>query len=137
MNKLISIALAVFAISPGLAPAEVTSVNETGFALSYEGTSSKSPNDIYAAMISIGKWWHPDHSWSGDGNNLYIDERIGGCFCEKLPDGGGVQHLSLVYFAPGKEIRFIGVGESKADLMRSASTTSGSQAADDFVRNST
>lgn len=37
-----------------------------------------------------------------------MDMRIGGCFCEKLSNGPGVEHLHLVYFAPGKEIRLTG-----------------------------
>ena len=32
----------------------------------------------------------------------------GGCFCERLPEGGNVEHLRIIYFAPGKEVRFDG-----------------------------
>jgi len=59
-------------------------------------------------MTEIGSWWHPDHSWEGQADKLYMDMRIGCCFCEKLSGGGGVEHLHLVYFAPGKEIRLTG-----------------------------
>jgi hypothetical protein len=52
--------------------------------------------------------WDPSHSWEGQAENLYLDLRIGGCFCEKLANGGGVEHLHLAYFAPGKEIRLTG-----------------------------
>jgi hypothetical protein len=103
----------VFTVTPFLlaAPAghaEVTSVNQTGFALSHEGSVQAEPDGIYAAMTRIGEWWDPGHSWSGDSKNFYMDMRIGGCFCEKLPGGGGVEHLRLVYFSPGKEIRLAG-----------------------------
>lgn len=96
----------LFALSA--AHAEVTSVNATGFTLAFVGSVQAEPEGIYAAMTRIGEWWDPSHSWSGDSNNLYMDMRIGGCFCEKLPDGGGAEHLRLVYFAPGKEIRLAG-----------------------------
>ena len=31
-----------------------------------------------------------------------------GCFCEKLPDGGGVRHMEVVHFAPGKTLVMTG-----------------------------
>lgn len=37
-----------------------------------------------------------------------METERGGCFCERLPDGGFVEHLRIVYLAPGKEIRFEG-----------------------------
>ncbi|NND44560.1 MAG: SRPBCC family protein [Xanthomonadales bacterium] len=95
-----------FIATPGWA--EVVSVNQGGFALNYEQAVNAAPDEIYAAMTRIGEWWHPAHSWEGKAENLYMDMRIGGCFCEKLSNGGGVEHLRLVYFAPGKEIRLTG-----------------------------
>ena len=34
--------------------------------------------------------------------------RAGGCWCESLPDGGSVEHLRVVYVAPGKALRLRG-----------------------------
>lgn len=31
-----------------------------------------------------------------------------GCFCEKLPNGGGVRHLEVLNFAPGKTLVLTG-----------------------------
>jgi hypothetical protein len=90
------------------AGAEVKSVNASGFALEYSGHAAATAQEVYMAMTEIGRWWDPDHSWEGQAENLYMDLRIGGCFCEKLSNGGGVEHLRLVYFAPGKEIRLTG-----------------------------
>jgi uncharacterized protein YndB with AHSA1/START domain len=100
------IVLALFCCAS--ATAEVRSVNANGFSLAYSGQVSATPMQAYTAMTEIGRWWHPDHSWEGKAENLYMDMRIGGCFCEKLSNGGGVEHLHLVYFAPGKEIRLTG-----------------------------
>jgi hypothetical protein len=105
-NKILILITVFLASSP--VSAEVTSVSETGFALSYEQTVTASPDEIYASWTQVGKWWDPAHSWEGNSENLYMDMRIGGCFCEKLSNGGGVEHLHLVYFAPGKEIRLTG-----------------------------
>jgi hypothetical protein len=34
--------------------------------------------------------------------------RAGGCFCERLKDDGSVQHLQVVYAAPGQGLRLRG-----------------------------
>jgi hypothetical protein len=39
---------------------------------------------------------------------LRIEPRQGGCFCESLPSGGTVEHLSVVYTDPGKALRLTG-----------------------------
>ena len=43
-----------------------------------------------------------------DAKNLSIDARPGGCFCEKLPNGGGVEHARVVYVAPREVLRLSG-----------------------------
>jgi len=52
----------------------------------------------------VGDWWSSDHTYSHDAHNLTMDDKAGGCFCEKLPDGGGVRHLQVNYDAPGKAL---------------------------------
>jgi len=67
------------------------------------------PFIVYRTMTShIDQWWNGDHSWSGDAANLYMEVEQGGCFCERLPDNGRVEHLRIIYFSPGKELRFDG-----------------------------
>src|SRR5262249_59602423 len=64
---------------------------------------------VYAALTDgVGAWWDPAHTFSRDARNLSIDATPGGCFCERLPDGGGVQHMRVVYAAPGKLLRLTG-----------------------------
>ena len=106
-RSLAGIVLAIMAI-PVAAQAELRTVSDGGFTTSHSISTSADPQAVYAAMQKIGEWWHPDHSWSGDPNNLYLDARPGGCYCERLPDGGGVEHLRIIYLAPGSEIRFNG-----------------------------
>jgi hypothetical protein len=48
------------------------------------------------------------HTFSGNADNLSIDDRAGGCFCEKLKNGGSVRHLEVVFADPGKSLRMIG-----------------------------
>src|SRR5262249_806356 len=36
------------------------------------------------------------------------EEKASGCFCEKLPDGGGVRHMEVVTIMPGKMVVMTG-----------------------------
>jgi hypothetical protein len=56
----------------------------------------------------IGTWWDPEHTFSGRAANLSIEARPGGCFCEQLPGGGGVRHMTVIYADPGKLLRLTG-----------------------------
>jgi hypothetical protein len=67
-----------------------------------------SPNQAYAAFLRINRWWSDAHTYSGSAANLRIEARPGGCWCETLPDGGFVRHMSLDYAAPGKALRLMG-----------------------------
>jgi hypothetical protein len=49
-----------------------------------------------------------DHSYSGEAANLTLDARAGGCFCEKLSDGGSVEHMRVVFAQPGALLRLQG-----------------------------
>jgi uncharacterized protein YndB with AHSA1/START domain len=91
------------------AGAEVASVDPGGFSVKREATVQAQPAAAWTALTaSVGSWWNPEHSYSRDAKNLSIEARAGGCFCEKLPDGGGVEHMRVVYVAPGKALRMTG-----------------------------
>jgi len=89
--------------------AEVVDSGEHGFTVRHSITTEKEAFVVYRTMTShIDQWWSGDHSWSGDAANFYMKVERGGCFCEKLPNGGRVEHLRLIYFSPGEELRFDG-----------------------------
>ncbi len=89
--------------------AEVRSVSAHGFEVGHRIETAAAPEAVFqAATGDIARWWDTDHSWSGEATNLYFDVRPGGCFCERLPDAGGVEYLRIVYLAPGREIRMQG-----------------------------
>ena len=89
--------------------AEIVESGEHGFTVSHAITTTAEPFVVYRTMTShIDQWWSADHSWSGDAGNLYMDVKLGGCFCERLPDGGRVEHLRIISFSPGNELRFDG-----------------------------
>jgi uncharacterized protein YndB with AHSA1/START domain len=66
------------------------------------------PAKVWAAITRIGAWWDPVHTYSGDAAALSLDPTLGGCFCERLPSGGGVRHMQVVYVRPGETIRLEG-----------------------------
>jgi uncharacterized protein YndB with AHSA1/START domain len=101
-------ALAGILAAAGPASAEVKSVTANGFEVVSTATVGAPPNRVYAALGEIGRWWSPSHTFSRNAVNLTIELRAGGCFCEKLKDGGSVQHLQVVYAAPGAALRLRG-----------------------------
>ena len=90
------------------ASAKVVADNAAGFAIEHETVIAASPQRVYAAIGQPARWWNGAHSWSGKAANLTLDLRAGGCFCEKLPGGGGVEHARVVMAWPGKLIRMTG-----------------------------
>ena len=91
------------------AAAELTNLGDHGFTVTHDVTSSAAPEAVYAAMTQrIDEWWSAAHSWSGDAAMLYLRSGPGGCFCEKMPGGGHVEHLRLIFEAPSRELRFDG-----------------------------
>lgn len=89
--------------------AELTQSGEHGFTVSHRLETPVAPKDVYRVITEhIDQWWNPDHSWSKEAANLRVRAEPGGCFCERLPDGGFVEHLHIIYLAPGQEIRFDG-----------------------------
>jgi len=61
------------------------------------------PEVVYSRLVhNVGDWWDPEHTYSNDAHNLSIDDKVMGCFCEKLPYGGGVRHAEVIMIMPNK-----------------------------------
>ena len=81
----------------------------TGFSLKHEVVIHAPPSEVYGSLTrQVDGWWNPQHTYSGDSKNLSIDARPGGCFCEALPSGGGVEHLRVVHVVPDEMLRLSG-----------------------------
>lgn len=105
MRHLVLIAAAA-AASP--AAAEVKSAAPAGFAVESRAVVAAAPAEAYAQIVRIDEWWDAAHSYSGNAANLSLQARPGGCFCERLADGGGVEHMRVVSARPGVELRLQG-----------------------------
>jgi len=101
-------ALSLVLAAAGPAWAEVKSATPNGFEVISIVTIAAPADRVYSALGEVGHWWSPSHTFSRDAANLSIELHAGGCFCERLKDGGSVQHLQVVYAAPGEGLRLRG-----------------------------
>lgn len=100
--------LAGLAMAPATR-AEIVNAAPNGFNLKHvvEATGVPPPT-VWAALSDIGKWWDPEHTYSGDSRNLSLDPVPRGCFCEKLSLYAGIEHAHVVYAQPAKTLRLVG-----------------------------
>jgi uncharacterized protein YndB with AHSA1/START domain len=88
-----------------LAHGKVIDSAEGGFTIQKILQIKAAPEDVYRKLVgNVGEWWNPAHSFSQDSHNLRIEDRPGGCFCEKLPNNGFVRHLEVILAMPGKRL---------------------------------
>ena len=90
------------------AAAEVRDGTPNSFALEYRAELKAPPTRVYQTVGEVARWWNPEHSYSGKAQNLSLDLKAGGCFCERLPGGGGIEHLRVAYVEPGKRVVLTG-----------------------------
>ena len=103
--KAIALLALAFASPAG---AEVVSASANGFEVRETVSLEKPPAEAFAAFGHIGSWWSGEHSYSGSAANLSLALVPGGCFCERLPNGGGVQHMHVTYVEPNKRVILTG-----------------------------
>ena len=88
--------------------AEVVDAQPNGFEVKRVAVLNAPADKVYAALAQPSQWWSKDHTWSGSAANLSLAPMAGGCFCEKLPNGGSVMHMTVVYAQPGQGLRLFG-----------------------------
>jgi uncharacterized protein YndB with AHSA1/START domain len=103
-RSLFLIALAL----PTAAAAEVVSADPHGFEVRHSVSLPVPPPQAFAAFGQVERWWSKAHSFSGDASRLSLQLRPGGCFCERLDGGGGVEHLRIAFLQPGERIILTG-----------------------------
>ena len=90
------------------AQAEVLSANAHGFEVQHTIQTVTPQPAAFDAFGQISQWWSKDHTYSGDSANMSLSLNPGGCFCERLPTGGGVEHMRVAYIVPGERIVLTG-----------------------------
>lgn len=104
--RYIVVALALGLVAP--AAAEVIDVAPNGMEIREVVRIAAPADKVWAALTIPARWWSSDHTFSGNAANITIDPRVGGCWCETLPDGGGVVHMEVTHIAPPKSLVFRG-----------------------------
>ena len=101
-----TLALVMLSGTPAQSAPQVT---PNGFLVKFDVSVNAPAAKVYDALVGqVGSWWDPQHTYSGDAKNLSLDARPGGCFCEKLPNGGGIEHARGIYVAPREVLRLSG-----------------------------
>lgn len=79
---------------------EVVDIAANGMEIKHVVRIAAPAEKVWAALIQPAKWWGSDHTFSGSSANMTFDARIGGCWCETMPNGGGVVHMTVAHMRP-------------------------------------
>jgi uncharacterized protein YndB with AHSA1/START domain len=107
MNMRPAAALAALVLAGG-ARAEVLDSQAWGFTVRETRVVAAPPARVWAALVRPAWWWSSDHTFSHDAANLTLDPVAGGAWLERLPSGGGVRHLTVVFVDPPTTLRLEG-----------------------------
>lgn len=101
--------LIAFGALPGSAIAAVTDAAPSGFTVRLEVEIAAGQDEVYDVVVGrINEWWSSDHTFSGDAANMYIEQKLGGCFCESFAEDGGVVHMLVTFLNRGRMVRLTG-----------------------------
>lgn len=95
-------------VAPMAARAEIVSASPNGFEIRHVVQVVIPQPATFDAFTRISEWWNAEHTYSGKSSNLSLSLIPGGCFCEALPGGGGIEHLRVAYVAPGERLVLTG-----------------------------
>ena len=84
--------------------AAVVESSPAGFQVKHTQVITAKPDAVWNSVIAVDRWWSSEHTYSGKASNLRLEPRAGGCFCETLPDGGGVVHMTVVQVRPNRTL---------------------------------
>ena len=90
------------------ASAEVLGASDHGFEVQHVVNLVIPQPKAFAAFGQVAQWWSKDHTYSGDAARMSMQVRPGGCFCETLDGGGGIEHMRVTYVQPGERVVLTG-----------------------------
>jgi hypothetical protein len=108
MNARLALGLIVALGAATGARADVVSAGATGFVLHFEVVAHRDAAATWQRLVRPEYWWGSEHTYTHDARNLSLTLAAGGCWCERLQDGGFVRHMEVVYAAPGHALRLSG-----------------------------
>lgn len=90
------------------AGAAVISGDANGFTVQHDVLVPVPAEEAYARALRVSTWWSADHSYGGDASQFRLTAKPGGCWCEKLPGVGFVEHMRVVVAMRGEMLRLTG-----------------------------
>ena len=103
-----AIVLGICLLTATQASAEVLNSSDHGFEVQHSVNLVVPQPQAFAAFGRVGQWWSKDHTYSGNAARMTLQMRPGGCFCESLDGGGGIEHMRLTYLQPGERVVLTG-----------------------------
>ncbi|WP_257387409.1 hypothetical protein [Tahibacter caeni] len=99
------LAIAVLSILAALpAAAAVKQSAPEGFIVEHRLSIAATPAQAWATLGQPARWWPKEHTWSGNPANLSLSLTLGGCFCERWPDGGA-EHGRIIMLRRNELVR--------------------------------
>ena len=99
------LAIAVLSIPAALpAAAAVKQSAPDGFIVEHRLSIAATPAQAWATLAQPARWWPKEHTWSGNPANLSLSLTLGGCFCERWPDGGA-EHGHVIMLKRNELVR--------------------------------
>lgn len=86
------------------AQAAVVDVGPSGMEIQHSFKVAAAPQKVWDMLVQPARWWSSEHTFSGQAANMTLDPKAGGCWCEKLPNGGSVRHMDVGFFSPPKAL---------------------------------
>ena len=105
MLRVSAFVLVLLVLTGTEAAADVIDRSASGFTVKTTVAVAAAPQRIYQDLLNPGSWWDKEHTYSGDAKNMTLTAQPGGCFCEKLPGGGAVEHGRVVNLSPNTLVR--------------------------------
>lgn len=89
------------------AHAATSQVSPAGYLVTHRAEVDAPASRIFQSLAQVDRWWNAEHTYSGKSENLRLDMRAGGCFCEQWAQSS-VEHARVLYVARDKAIRLEG-----------------------------
>ena len=99
--------LAIASLLASAASAKVDDLSASGFKITHDVATAATPQQVWKALGRVGRWWDPEHTWSGNARNMSIALKAGGCFCETW-DGQSVEHTRVIWAHRDTRLRMLG-----------------------------
>ena len=106
MRKVPWVATLLLASSP--VHGSVVAAGDHGFEIQNSVNLVVPQQQAFAALGDVDQWWNKEHTYSGGTERLTLALRPGGCFCETLEGGGGIEHMRVSFIQPGERIVMTG-----------------------------